>query len=96
VGEKKLNTRYCFPKDAVGMRYIFDVREKSVSVDLTVWICGKADSYYLIPVHVLRAIKEDPLAWTNSRDTGVVPVVVDLSHHVVTYKPFQNPGDGTA
>lgn len=61
IQNKKIHVRYCSPPT-----YKFNINPNTLRADYEVWICGREDCYYLIPIEVIRKIYNDPQVYVDN------------------------------
>jgi hypothetical protein len=84
-GPYVIHVRFCSAERVGSPRYKFNINPNTLSADYEVWICGDANTYYLIPVQLMRRIYVDPGAYVDYRHPDIRVVSVNVSTHTVTY-----------
>ena len=65
--------------------YSFNINPNTLTADFEVWICGNADTYYLIPTQIMRRIYDHPGTYTDYRHPEIRVVSVNVLNNTVTY-----------
>jgi hypothetical protein len=61
--------------------YSFNLNPASLRADYELWVCGTTESYYLIPVNVVRAMYYHPDAYVDTHHPNIRVVSVDDDTH---------------
>lgn len=85
VGNSKIHVRFCSSSAAASDKYKFNINPNTLSADYELWVCGSAETYYLIPVSVIRDIYDNPNTYEDRHHPGIMVVSVDAASHTVTY-----------
>ena len=80
-----IHVRFCSPDRFASPHYKFNINPNTLSADYEVWICGDANTYYLIPIQLMRRIYYDPQSYVDSRHPEIRVVSVNASTNTVTY-----------
>ena len=80
-----VHVRLCSTNRFGNPYYKFNINPNTLSADYEVWICGDANTYYLIPIQLIRRIYYDPESYVDSRHPEIRVVNVNVGIHTVTY-----------
>jgi hypothetical protein len=81
VGNRRIHVRFCSTDRRRVSKYKFNISPTTLSADYELWICGDADSYYLILSQVVHEIYGHPKAYVDSRHPQLRVVSVDAAAH---------------
>ena len=81
-GSIRVHARFC--AQGIG-HYKFNINPSTLNADYELWICGKTDHWYLIPVHVIQEMYDHPDAYPDRRHPEIRVVTVDATAHSVAY-----------
>src|SRR4030042_2335792 len=85
IGQTVIHVRFC-GTDLRGLpHYKFNINPNTLSADYELWICGQADSYYLIPIHIINDINSHQDAYPDNRNPGYTIVSLNIKSHKLTY-----------
>lgn len=84
-GVHVLHVRFCSADRFGSPRYKFNINPNTLSADYEVWICGDANTYYLVPTQLMRRIYCDPGTYVDSRHPEIRIVSVNTGMNTVTY-----------
>ena len=91
IAGKIVHMRFCSQPEADGVTFGYNINPNTLSSDYEVWICGRAEVYYLIPIAVVRTIYSDAGAYVDSWHPEMrVAHVHTRTHHAT----FSNRGSG--
>lgn len=65
IGSKIIHLRFRSSPKSDGVSYAYNINPNTLSADFEVWICGDAETYYLIPINVIKEIYNDPGAYVD-------------------------------
>ncbi len=65
VNEKIVHVRYCRSQRTGSPLYKFNINPNTLSGNYELWICGNADSSYLIPTEIMEKMYQDPEAYID-------------------------------
>ena len=85
MGLHVIHVRFCSPDRFASPHYKFNINPNTLSADYEVWICGDANTYYLIPIQLMRRIYCDPESYVDSRYPEIRVVSVNAGTNTVTY-----------
>ncbi|MFC1783587.1 hypothetical protein ACFL02_08380 [Planctomycetota bacterium] len=85
IGDHILHVRYCGKPTGQSMRYAYGINPTTLKADFEIWICGKANYYYLIPTKVMKKIYNDPNAYIDSHHPEIRIAKVDAQNHLCYY-----------
>ena len=80
-----IHVRFCSTDRFGSPHYKFNINPNTLSADYEVWICGGANTYYLIPIQLMRRIYCDPESYVDSRHPEIRVVSVNAGTNTVTY-----------
>jgi hypothetical protein len=85
IGQTIVHVRFCSTDLRRSPKYKFNINPNTLSADYELWICGQADSYYLIPIPILNEIYLHPGAYVDSRYPEIRVVSLDIESHRLIY-----------
>lgn len=85
VGNAVVHVRFCSENAKSPGKYKFNINPNTLSADYEMWICGSADTYYLMPVSLMREIYDNPNTYIDKAHPKIRVVSVDADSHWVTY-----------
>jgi len=85
VGNDIIHVRFCSTNRRAPSRYKFNINPNTLSADYELWICGDPETYYLIPIDVMKKIYSDPNTYQDYLHIGIKVVAIDSDSHLVTY-----------
>ena len=85
VGNDIVHVRFCSTTRPAPSKYRFNINPNTLSATYELWICGDADTYYLIPIDVIKGIYSDPEAYQDYHHPEIRVVSIDSDGHYVTY-----------
>ena len=85
IGKSLEHTRFCSQNAAAPSKYKFNINPNTLSADYELWICGSSNSYYLIPISIMKQIYSDPEAYVDKHHPEIRVVSVDIEKHCVAY-----------
>ena len=85
IGGAVVHVRYCSPNPAVANRYKFNINPNTLSADYELWVCGSADTRYLMPISFLQGIYDRPDTYVDRTHPEIRVVSVDVDVHTVTF-----------
>lgn len=80
-----VHVRYCSANGLLPNMFKFNINPNTLASDYEVWICGDGQTYYLIPIEVLRRIYDDPSGYIDRHHQGIRIVSVNVATNTVTY-----------
>ena len=80
-----IHMRFCSTDRFGSSHYKFNINPNTLSADYEVWICGDANTYYLIPNQLMRRIYCDPESYVDSRHPEIRVVSVNADKNTITY-----------
>lgn len=86
IGETKIHARFCRTNDRIPHLFKFNINPNTLASNYELWICGRADLYYLIPTSLMQTIYDDPNTYPDNRHPEIRVVSVDVSTNKITYK----------
>ncbi len=85
IGHYLVHIRYCAEKDSTPTKFKFNINASTRSADFELWVCGAAESYYLIPASLISRIYDDPETYVDRTHPALRIVNVDILRHRATY-----------
>jgi len=85
VKDKAIHVRFCSTNIQAPSKYKFNINPNTLSADYELWICGSADTSYLIPIDFIKKIYDNPRTYEDYGHPGIKMVSVDTDSHLVTY-----------
>lgn len=85
IAHDVIHVRFCSADSFGSSRYKFNINPNTLSADYEVWICNNADTYYLVPMRLMRHIYDDPKTYVDRRHPEIRVVSVNASTNIVTY-----------
>lgn len=85
AGTRVVHVRYCSTDSARSTHYKFNINPTTLIAHYELWICGSANSYFLIPMHVLKHVYEHPAAYPDRYHAGYRVVSVDLDNSLMLW-----------
>ncbi len=85
IGQHVIHVRFRSADKSGSAWYIFNINPNTLSADYELWICGDADTYYLVPIKLMRQIYHDPEAYVDHRHPEIRVVSVNAATNTVTY-----------
>ena len=65
--------------------YSFNINPATLKADYELWICGASDTYYLLPIAVVKSMYEHPDAYVDAHHPEIRVVSIDTASHRATY-----------
>jgi hypothetical protein len=85
IGNTVVHVRFCSTNPSATEKFKFNINPNTLSADFELWICGEADTYYLIPVSFMRDIYENPSTYQDRHHKEIKVVSVDAVSHSVMF-----------
>ena len=85
VGNCIVHVRLCSRSARSPEKYKFNINHNTLSAEYELWICGSAQTYYLMPMSFLREIYDSPSTYEDRHHPGIKVVSVDTGMHSVQY-----------
>ncbi len=85
IGGSTVHFRYCSPNAGAPGKFKFNINPNTLSADYELWVCGSADTYYLMPTSLMQEIYSDPNSYVDNAHPEIRVVSVDALKHTVTY-----------
>jgi hypothetical protein len=82
LGEVRIHVRFCAKGEG---NYKFNINPNTLRADYELWICGKPEHWYLIPVRVLQEMYDHPAAYPDKTHPEIRVVSLDATHHLAGY-----------
>lgn len=84
IGQNIIHVRYCSTNRGSPSKYKFNINPNTLSADFELWICGEQETYYLIPIGIIKDIYSDPDTYQDYHHEGIKVVSIDTySNHVM-------------
>jgi len=80
-----VHVRYCSPASKNNPHYKFNINHNTLTADYELWICGSENTYYLIPMDVIREMYNHPDAYVDNHHPDITIVSVYTNKHEVMY-----------
>ncbi|MBI2857338.1 MAG: hypothetical protein HYX95_03360 [Chloroflexi bacterium] len=81
----RVHARFCSTDKNGSSKYKFNINPNTLSADQELWICGHSDSWYLIPVQVVKTMYSHPNAYIDRHHPNIRVISVDIADHRATY-----------
>ena len=85
IGNSVVHVRFCSANSKAPDKYKFNINPNTLKADFELWVCGNAETYYLMPVAFMREIYENPTTYVDNTHPEIRVVSVDSASHFVTY-----------
>lgn len=85
IGSYVVHVRFCSTDRFGSPHYKFNINPNTLRADFEVWICGGSDTYYIIPIRLIREIYENPETYIDSRHPEIRVVSINVDTNSVTY-----------
>jgi hypothetical protein len=85
VGLQVVHVRFCSTDRVRSSHYKSNVNPATLRSHHEVWICGDADTYYLLPLSVVQKIYDDPRTYIDRRHPKIRVLSVDTERHEAVY-----------
>lgn len=85
IGTRVVHVRYCSPNVNAPEKFKFNINPNTLSADYELWICGNAETYYLMPTSLMQSIYDNPDTYVDRRHPDIRVVSVDANLHTITY-----------
>ena len=80
-----IHVRFCSTDRFGSPHYKFNINPNTLRADYEVWICGDANTYYLIPIPLMHQIYHTPESYADSHHPEIRVVSVNASTNTATY-----------
>ena len=84
-GPHVIHERFCSTDRNRIHHYKFNINPNTLGTDYELWICGDENTYYLIPIQLIRQIYYDPESYPDSYHHGITAVSVNTVKNTVSY-----------
>ena len=84
-GKFIVHLRFRSSPKADGWTYAYNINPNTLSADFEVWICGSSKIYYLIPMHVLEKIYNDPNTYVDYQHPEIRVIDINTTTHSALY-----------
>ena len=85
IGDCVVHLRFCSTDKFGSPRYKFNINPNTLTADYEIWICGDADTYYLLPIKIMQQIYYDQGAYVDYHHPEIRVVSVNIETNTVTY-----------
>jgi len=85
IGQHIVHVRFCSTNPSSPQKYKFNINPNTLTADYELWICGSEQSYYLVPIDIIKEIYSDPDSYQDYHHEGIKVVYVDNNNDFVTY-----------
>lgn len=85
LGKQSVHVRFCSANRNTGLMYKFNINPNTLSADFELWICGNTETFYLVPVTVIKDIYSNPNTYVDRHHPDIRVVSVDTERHLVMY-----------
>ena len=85
IEEKIVHMRFCSSPTTDGATFAYNINPNTLSSDYEVWICGRSDDYYLIPIAVIKRIYADAGAYVDSWHPEMRVAHIHTGSHHATF-----------
>ena len=85
VGKNAVYVRFCSENENSPDKFKFNINHNTLSAEYELWICGSAETYYLMPMSFIRRIYDNPSTYEDRHHPGIKVVSVDVAAHSVQY-----------
>jgi hypothetical protein len=82
---KIVHMRFCSKPMPDGATFGYNINPNTLSSDYEVWICGRSEVYYLIPIAVIKKIYADPGAYVDSTHPEMRVAHIHTGTHRATF-----------
>jgi hypothetical protein len=68
-------------------KFPFNINPNTLTADFEVWICGSENTFFTVPIEIIKEIYNDPDTYTNSNENqgNIKTLTVDSYHNIVKY-----------
>jgi hypothetical protein len=85
IGKRVIHVRYCSPNANAPEKYKFNINPNTLSADYELWVCGNAETYYLMPTFLMQSIYDNLDTYVDRQHPDIRVVSVDSRLHTITY-----------
>ena len=85
IGSALVHVRFRSEPKSDGATYAFNINPNTLSAAFELWICGSADSFYLIPMSELRDIYNDPNGYRDYAHPEIRVADIQTRNHRCIY-----------
>lgn len=90
IGDKIVHLRYRAAPKADHVTYAYNINPNTLSADFEIWICGNTNTYYFIPIQIIKEIYNDPGAYVDQRHPKLRVVDINTKNHKASYSRLGN------
>jgi hypothetical protein len=88
IGKYLVHVRFRSDPKADGVTYAYNINPNTLDSDFELWICGNAETFYLISIDVIQQIYDDPDVYVDKAHPKIR--VIDI--HTVTHRALYGRG----
>jgi hypothetical protein len=85
IGQWLIHLRFCSDNQRAPGKYKFNINPNTLRSDYELWICGRPQHYYFMPVSLMKEFYHHPEPYVDSYHPNIHIVSVDYEQHKVTY-----------
>lgn len=85
IDQTVVHVRFCNIDSKGSPKFKFNINPNTLTADYELWICGQADSYYLIPISIMHEVYSHPDAYIDARHPEIRVISLDIESHKLTY-----------
>ena len=85
ISGKVIHTRFCAENTRSPTKYKFNINPNTLSADFELWVCGRSECYYLLPVAILRKIYDNPSTYVDNTHPDIRVISLDIKTNFVMY-----------
>jgi len=85
VGQDIVHVRFCSTNRRSPSKYKFNINPNTLTADFELWICGDEETYFLIPIEIIKEIYRDPDTYQDYHHEGIKVVSIDTDENYVQY-----------
>ena len=94
VGQDIVHVRFCSTNRRSPSKYKFNINPNTLTADFELWICGDEETYFLIPIEIIKEIYRDPDTYQDYHHEGIKVVSIwwlerERELHMWTEKNFK-------
>ena len=85
VGQNIVHVRFCSTNRRAPSKYKFNINPNTLTADFELWICGDEETFFLIPIEIIKDIYTDPDTYQDYHHAGIKVVSIDTDKNCVQY-----------
>ncbi len=93
IGEKTVHVRFRSDPKSDKVTYAYGINQNTLSADFEIWICGDVNTYYFIPINVIKSIYNDPGAYVDKMHPKIHVADINISTHRTLHSRHGNTED---